>query len=101
MKPRIIRPDRVKLDLKELAKIIGPFHGKRFLAAAEAAMRRLSEMPFLAGTYESENPLLADIRVWPIPGFENYLIFYRPIENGIGLVRVLYGGRDIERVLGS
>ena len=27
--------------------------------------------------------------------FENYLIFYRPRENGIELIRVLHGARDL------
>ena len=33
--------------------------------------------------------------------FENYLIIYRPLDDrdGIELVRVLHGARDIERLL--
>jgi toxin ParE1/3/4 len=29
---------------------------------------------------------------------KNYLIFYRPIEAGIEIVRILHGSQDIERV---
>ena len=29
-------------------------------------------------------------------GFRNYLVFYRPTMNGKDVIRVLYGGRDIE-----
>ena len=98
MKPRIIRSAESKVDLRSIASHIGPFPGKRFLAAAERALQRLAE---LAGIHETENPRLAGIRVWAIPKFENYLIFYKPIDNGISLIRVLHGARDLERVLGQ
>lgn len=28
----------------------------------------------------------------------NYVIFYRPIANGIDVIRVLHGSRDIESI---
>ncbi len=37
--------------------------------------------------------------MWPIRGFENYLVFYRPIEEGIEVTRVLHGARDIRGIL--
>lgn len=36
--------------------------------------------------------------VWQVRGFENYVIFYRPIEHGIEIVRVLHAARDIAAV---
>ena len=33
-----------------------------------------------------------------IKGFENHLIFYRPSEDGVDIIRVLHGARDIEKV---
>jgi toxin ParE1/3/4 len=48
---------------------------------------------------EFRNPHLAGIRQWRIPGFEKYLIFYRPLEDGIEILRVLHGARDIRRIL--
>ena len=101
MRPRILRHPEVKNDLKEIGTYIGWPHASRFLAAAEAAFRRLCEMPFLAGVYESDEPRFANIRVWPIPGFENYLIFYRPIEHGISVLQVMHGARNIDRILRS
>ena len=98
---RIIRPAEINRDLKHIAKTIGRFRGPRFLAAAKAAFLRLADMPLLAGLLETANPRLAGVRVWPIPGFENYLIFYRPNKDGVTLMRVLHGARDYERLLGS
>jgi len=39
------------------------------------------------------------LRRWPVPGFRNYLIFYRPTETGVNIVRVLHGSRDITAAL--
>jgi toxin ParE1/3/4 len=35
------------------------------------------------------------MRWFPVKGFPNYLVFYRPILRGIEVVRVLHGARDI------
>jgi toxin ParE1/3/4 len=32
-------------------------------------------------------------------GFRNHLIFYRPIDDGIEIVRVLHGARDWQNLL--
>ena len=37
--------------------------------------------------------LAADLRSFPVG---NYIIFYRPIEDGVEIVRVLSGARDID-----
>ena len=39
-----------------------------------------------------------NLRRWRIRGFENFLIFYRLIEDGIEVIRVLHGAREIERL---
>jgi toxin ParE1/3/4 len=38
---------------------------------------------------------LLGLRAWQIRGFENHIIFYRPVEDGIEVVRVLHAARDI------
>jgi hypothetical protein len=45
------------------------------------------------------NPALRDLRMHPVRGFENHLLFYRPIPGGIELIRVLHGMRDIEAIM--
>ena len=56
-------------------------------------------MPGMGEQRESTNPRLDGLRVWRIDGFPNHLIFYRPIEGGIEIIRVLHGARDIDAVL--
>ena len=103
MTRQVIRPAIVDEDLAGLAQHIARDNVEaalRFLEAAELAFQKLAEMPGMAGLWESPNPRLAGIRVWSIRKFENYLIFYRPIQEGIELIRVLHGSRNIERALG-
>lgn len=37
-----------------------------------------------------------DIRVWPIRGFKNHLIFYQVRKGRLEIVRVLHAAQDIE-----
>jgi len=73
----------------------------RFLDAAEETMKRLAAGPILGSRWESDDPALKDIRVWPIRGFKNHLIFYRVRKDGVEIVRVLHGSRDIAKALRS
>lgn len=47
---------------------------------------------------EFQHPKAAGIRSWSITGFPNHLIFYRPVEGGIEVLRVLHGARDINAI---
>ncbi len=73
----------------------------RFYDAAAATFEKLARMPGMGERRESANPRLDGLRVWRIDGFPNHLIFYRPTDGGIDVVRVLHGARDIDRVLDS
>src|SRR5437870_906365 len=99
---QIIKRPKAKKDLDDLAFYIAqdsPKAGFRFLTAAEKAFEKLARMPHLGGIWENPNPDLGGIRVWPIRGFEKYLVFYRPVGEGIEIIRVLHGSREIERAL--
>ena len=58
-------------------------------------------MPAMGVARDYQNPALVDVRMWRITGFENYLIFYRPVGSGIEIVRVLHAKRDIDALLGG
>ena len=45
-------------------------------------------------------PIMAGVRSWGIRGFPNHLIFYRPTDDRIEVIRVLHAARDIETILG-
>ena len=65
----------------------------RFFDAFHEACAKLAAMPGMGTRREFEHPELADLRSWPIKGFQNFLIFYR-IEGGfVRIVRVVHGAQ--------
>jgi len=42
----------------------------------------------------------ADVRLWRVRGFENYLIFYRPLADGVQIERVIHAAQDYQQILG-
>jgi toxin ParE1/3/4 len=73
----------------------------RFYDAASVTFGKLARMPGIGQQRESPNPRLAGLRVWRVEGFEKHLIFYRPVNEGIEIVRVLHGARDIDSILAN
>lgn len=103
MNPRIHKRAAVQLDLLEHFIYIGENNldaADRFLTAVQTALEKLAEMPGMGALREFENPEFHGVRSWPITGFENFLIFYRPMDNGIDVIRVLSGYRDLNRLFG-
>jgi len=47
------------------------------------------------------DPALVGVRMWPVAGFPNHLIFYRPFGSGIEVIRVLHAKRGIESLFGG
>ena len=99
----IIRP-RAVIDVENCANYLlerSVVAAIRFADAVAAEFDKLAEMPGMGALREFANPNYAGMRSWPITGFENYLIFYVPLENGIQVVRVLHGARDIDNIFGE
>jgi toxin ParE1/3/4 len=95
---------QAKLDLLQHFIYIGKHNldaTERFLATVEEALQNLLSMPGMGRRREFHKPELSDVRSWVVTGFKNHIIFYREIEDGIEVVRVLHGARDIEAVLGD
>jgi toxin ParE1/3/4 len=99
---RIKRTPKAKQDVLEhvlyLAKI-NPEIADQFIEASETAFEKLAQMPRKGRRQEFKSPDLADTRRWFIPGFDQYLIFYRPIKGGIEILRVLHGMQNIDAVM--
>jgi toxin ParE1/3/4 len=71
----------------------------RLLTAADRTFEELARMPRMGAPKEFRNPRLAGVRQWRICGFDSHLIFYREVEDGIEVLRVLHAARDIEHIL--
>ena len=101
---QVTKQPKASQDLIEIAThlyTVSPFSdvSERFLSAAERAFTRLAQMPGIGVAYDSPFGVSEGLRRWPVPDFRNYLIFYRPTQNGVSIVRVLHGSRDIAAAL--
>ena len=98
---RVIRRPAVNRDLIDCFVFIGADSEEsamRFLRAAEETFFELAGMPAMGVSTTFSEAGDSTLRRWRIRGFENFLIFYRPIEDGIEVIRVLHGAREIERL---
>ena len=90
-------------DLRDIWEIIACDDvdaADRVRTAAFRAFEQLASMPELGPRRKLANPHLKRVRMWPVPGFHQYLIFYRPLDpEGVEIVRVLHGARDIAALL--
>jgi len=104
MSRRVIRSGLALIDLEEQSEYIRqhrPRAALRFLSAAEAIFRQLASMPGIGERYETDNPLFQDLRCFPIPKFPSHIVYYKSFPDGIVVIRVLHGARDIDRILGQ
>lgn len=71
----------------------------RFLEAADNTLEQLATMPESGVPVFVRNAELQGIRRFPVSdGFKKILLFYFPLRDGIDLVRVVHGNRNLERL---
>lgn len=103
MSGRVVKRPRALRDIDEAAAHIqersGPERAIRFLRAADSTLATLAGLPGMGTRYEPDEPLYADLRYFPIARHRNHLVFYRPLPDGIEVLRVLHGARDIAGAL--
>jgi toxin ParE1/3/4 len=83
---------RAERDLNRIGDHIkkhNPAAAERWVDLIESKCRSLAEQP---GLGRSRSELRQDLRSLTVG---NYLIFYRPVEGGIEIVRALHGRRDL------
>lgn len=92
---QILRTRRSRADLLEIILYIrenNPSAAKRFLDQVDSRLKLLAKFP-LIGSARSE--LGENLRSLPVG---KHLIFYRPTEKGIRVVRILHGARNLSRI---
>ncbi len=70
-----------------------------FLDSVERTFQLPAESPGRGFRWDDAPSLDRGIHVWPVMGFSNTLVFYRPVEQGVEIIRVLHGARDIATIL--
>jgi toxin ParE1/3/4 len=73
--------------------------GHRFLVAAHEAFVLLASQPKIGWHARLKDPELKALRIFSISGFEKMLVFYRPHREGIEIVRVVHGSRNLLSLL--
>ena len=84
-------------DVAEIVSYIAddnPEAAQRFRKALQKTGELLLDMPNIGSIRVSDRPALKDIRVVPVRDFDKYFVFYRPMNNGIEIIRLLHGARD-------
>jgi toxin ParE1/3/4 len=103
MTPHLVVRPQAWTDLRDIALAIAEDSleaSDRFLQDAENAFARLAQMPELGSARRFRRKSLKGLRLWPLPRFPKYLILYYPRENGVEVVRVVHGARNVEKLLG-
>jgi toxin ParE1/3/4 len=91
---RVIRAQLARQDLKDIARYLA--QESRSRAVAMRVVRLIADKCLVYAREpelgESCPDLGANVRRFPVG---NYVVFYRTVHNGIQLLRVLHGSRDI------
>jgi toxin ParE1/3/4 len=73
----------------------------RFVNAAYDSFEALAQTPKMGAVCDFHKRATRLLRRWPVKGFENWLIFYLPKRDGVEIVHIIHGARDIENLLGK
>lgn len=79
-------------------ELLSPSVAAAQVGRIEKSILSLDEMPMRFRIYENEPWKSRGLRVMPV---DNYLVFYIPYEQNhtVNILRIMYGGRDIEKQL--
>ena len=101
MSRRIVVHSAARSDVIDIAYFIAEDSlaaADRFVEAVHMAYKRLADLPGIGAIREYGNPTLTGMRMWPVPAFLKYHIFYRTTEAELRIIRVLHGAQDVARI---
>jgi toxin ParE1/3/4 len=94
--PKVIMRPRAKTDLLDIWHYIADDNEERadsFVDRVEEKIKNIASNPLMG---RSREELSDRLRSWPI---KPYIVFYLPLSDGVEVVRVLHGSRDIDNIL--
>ena len=98
----VVRP-RADRDLDEQAHYYATEAsaavGHRFLVAAHDTFALLATQPNMGWQPRLRDPELKYLRVFRVRGFERILILYMPSADGVEILRVVHGSRNLQAFL--
>ena len=101
--PQILITPAAESDLINIWLYIArdnPDAADRICQAAQVTFETLADMPTIGALYWTSHPQLKGLRFFPIKRFNNYIVYYREIKDGIEIVRVLHSRMDKNLRLG-
>ena len=99
---RIVERPKARQELEDIAVHIGtyrPSAARRFLAAAQKLYATFAALPALGSLWEPESPSFAGVPYFAIPRYPKYVVFYRPLADGVEILHILHGARDLGPLL--
>jgi toxin ParE1/3/4 len=94
----VVKP-KADLDLDEhadyLARNASLEVALRFLASAKETFSVLALQPNIGWRSRLNLASLKSVKVFRVNDFERMLILYRPLENGVEILRVVHGSRKL------
>ena len=75
-----------------------PAAAERVLAAVQATFDQVAQQPECGVRHPTRNPKLTDVRMLPVHGFANYLVFYRLEAGAVRILYVVHGARHLPRL---
>jgi toxin ParE1/3/4 len=92
MTNQVRRTRLARLDFADIFRTIArtnPVTARRFVSKIERECDRHACFPL---TGEARDDLGPDLRVFSV---SSYVVIYRPIEDGIEVIRIVHGARDL------
>ena len=100
MKARYVVKPRADRDLDDYADYLVEEAdielGLRFLEAAHETFAVLATHPNMGWQARLKSTDLKALRVFCVTGFERTLILYRPLSDGVDILRVVHGSRNLQ-----
>ena len=98
----VLRP-RADQDLDEqayyYATVASAELGHRFLVAAHDTFALLATQPSMGWRSRIGHSRINQLRVFRVKGFEAILILYLPLPDGVDVLRVVHGSRNLHALL--
>jgi toxin ParE1/3/4 len=94
----IVQTRQSRVDVVDILlhiRRVRPRAARRVHAAIGETLQFLAEYP---GAGQERSELAHRLRSLPVRRYRNYLVFYRPTNEGIEVIRVLHGARDLRRI---
>lgn len=89
------------VDLFDRLNSANPTAARRFLGAVHKTFEFLAENPGAGPLYRIDDPEMPAMRKWSVKGHSQYLVFYRASNNGVTILRVIHGSRDIPNLFAN